>query len=198
MANPNSNPNTAQGGVGEPELEPPQHRRRAKAVRAGQQARGAVNMYAAWPPLAMLAPATALPPSSCINAASASVTAAPSASCFIHTLALGLLALGREAHSALLAPRVPARWISGGRALREPRTEPQQRWAGASRTANRIEPAGRADFAKREPKWALFRDDEEPPPRARNCHIRVVLLSQSQLARLKLMLQWRAECHSGF
>ena len=77
---------------------------------------------------------------------------------FIHALALGLLALGREAHNALLAPRVPARWISGGRALREPRTEPQPRWAGASRTANRTEPTGRADFAKREPKWALFRE----------------------------------------
>ena len=51
LANPNSNPNTAQGGVGEPELEPPQHRRRAKAVRAGRQARGAVHMYVAWPPL---------------------------------------------------------------------------------------------------------------------------------------------------
>ena len=36
------------------------------------------------------------------------------------------------------------------------------------------------------------------PPRARNCHIRMVLLSRSQLPSLNKALQWRAECHSDF
>ena len=118
-------------------------------------------MYAALPPLAMLATANALPPPSSVDVHQRGVGLRDRRSLrFIHALAIGLLALGREAHSALLAPpRVPERWISGGRrALREPRTEPQQRWAGASRTANRIEPAGRADFVKREPKWLFFRE----------------------------------------
>ena len=144
------------GGVGEPELESPQHRRRAnKAVRAGQQqARGAVHMYAAWPPFAMLAPATALPPSSCINAASASVIAAPSASSLRWRLVASssLRSDARRIHSALLGPlayrhggsAVGGRFAncepnrnSGGRALREPRTEPNRRGAPTSRNANR-------------------------------------------------------------